>query len=70
MLRFQAHFFSQDGKTWKWSAAEPYSHTVEYDDGTTHTFTTLERPNIHFDQATGDMTHINLAVDLVTGDEG
>ena len=42
---------------------------MQYDDGTSHTYTTLERPNLHFD-ATGQLTHINLAVDLVTGDEG
>ena len=30
---------------------------------------TLERPNIHFN-ASGVMTHINLAADLVTQDEG
>jgi hypothetical protein len=32
-------------------------------------YTTLERPNIHFDGA-GRMTHLVLAADLVTGDEG
>ena len=42
---------------------------VADDDGTSHTYTTLERPNLHFD-ATGQLTHINLAADLVTGDEG
>ena len=42
---------------------------MHYDDGTTHTYTTLERPNLHFD-ANGQLTHINLAADLVTGDEG
>jgi len=44
---------------------EPYTHTVSYADGTSHTYTTLERPNIHFNAA-GDMTHINLAADLMT----
>jgi hypothetical protein len=42
---------------------------VHFDDGTSHTYTTLERPNIHFDAA-GQMTHLGLAADLVTGDEG
>lgn len=42
---------------------------MQYDDGTTHTYATLERPNLHFDQS-GQLTHINLAADLVTGDEG
>ena len=26
----------------------PYGHSVKFDDGTSHTYTTLERPNIHF----------------------
>eukprot|EP00041_Stephanoeca_diplocostata_P005579 m.64433 g.64433 ORF g.64433 m.64433 type:complete len:388 (+) comp15879_c0_seq6:144-1307(+) len=66
-----AHTFSADGKNWHMlvPTVEPYTHTVEYDDGTSHTYTTLERPNIHFDSS-GQMTHINLAADLVTGNEG
>ena len=46
-----------------------YPRRVADDDGTSHTYTTLERPNLHFD-STGQLTHINLAADLVTGDEG
>ena len=46
-----------------------YPRRVADDDGTSHTYTTLERPNLHFDSA-GQLTHINLAADLVTGDEG
>ena len=42
---------------------------VHYDDGTSFTFVTLERPNIHFDSE-GQMTHINLAADLTTTDSG
>lgn len=63
-----AHFFSRDGLAWNYSA-QPYNHTVVYDDGTEHVYTTLERPNLFFD-ATGALTHIVLAADLVTGDEG
>mmetsp|Transcript_17727 Transcript_17727/g.46280 ORF Transcript_17727/g.46280 Transcript_17727/m.46280 type:complete len:363 (-) Transcript_17727:1552-2640(-) len=63
-----AHWYSADGKAWTW-ASQPYSHTVQYDDGTSHTYTTLERPNLHFD-ASGQLTHLNVAADLVTGDEG
>jgi hypothetical protein len=63
-----AHFFSPDGKNWSFSP-QPYGHTVSYDDGTEHTYVTLERPNLHFD-ASGQMTHLNLAADLVTGAEG
>jgi hypothetical protein len=65
-----AHFFSADGKKWTTLGTRPYDHTVHYDDGTSHTYTTLERPNLHFDRVTGQLTHINLAADLVTGDEG
>ena len=50
-------------------ADRPYSHVVHYDDGTSFTFVTLERPNIHFDSG-GQMTHINLAADLTTTDSG
>ena len=67
-----SHYFSLDGKTWHslpLPYVMPYHHTVNYDDGTSHTFTTLERPNMHFDSS-GLLTHINLAVDLVVGDEG
>ena len=32
-------------------------------------YTTLERPGLHFDP-TGQLTHINLAADMITGDEG
>lgn len=63
-----SHFFSTDGVVWHWSDA-PYSHTVTYDDGSTHTFATLERPNIHID-ATGRLTHLVFAADLETGDAG
>ena len=63
-----SHFYSADGKVWGWSD-EPYGHTVQFDDGTEHSFCTLERPNLVFDQ-NGYITHINLAADLVTQNEG
>ncbi len=63
-----AHFFSPDGLSWLYSQ-QPYGHTVTYDDGTSRSYVTLERPNLHFD-ATGVITHINLAADLVTQGEG
>ena len=63
------HFFSKDGQAWTCSGTEPYGHTVQFDDGTNHTYTTLERPNLHFDK-TGQMTHLVLAADLTTGNEG
>ena len=73
-----AHVFSKDGKTWHMlgygglgggANVEPYTHTVSYEDGTKHTYTTLERPNAHFN-AEGQMTHINLAADLMSQDAG
>ena len=66
-----AHFFSVDGKEWHLiGGLEPYGHTVSFDDGTTHTYSTLERPNIFFDKVTGVMTHLVVAADLDVGDEG
>ena len=72
-----AHVFSKDGKDWHMlgygglgaAAVEPYTHTVAYVDGTSHTYTTLERPNMHFN-AQGQPTHINLAADLMSQDAG
>ena len=64
-----SHFFAAaDGKKWGHSD-QPYGHTVTFDDGTQHSYCTLERPNLFFD-AGGVLTHIHFAVDLVTGDEG
>ena len=64
------HFFSADGIDWHLlSGVEPYGHVVQFDDGTNHTYTTLERPFLYFD-VHGQMTHLSLAADLITGDEG
>jgi hypothetical protein len=63
-----SHFFSADGKVWG-HTDQPYSHTVQYDDGTTHSYCTLERPGLVFDKQ-GLITHINLAADLITQNEG
>lgn len=63
-----AHFFSSDGLTWGFSE-QPWSHTVEYDDGTNHTYVTLERPYLFFN-AQKQLTHVQFAADMVTGDEG
>ena len=44
---------ARNGKTWfmlQNPNIEPYSHTVSYEDGATHTYTTLERPNCHFNE--------------------
>ena len=66
-----SHVFSADGLSWHVvpGAIEPYSHTVHYSDGSSFTFVTLERPNLHFDR-NGQLTHINLAADLTTKDAG
>jgi hypothetical protein len=65
-----AHFFSEDGQQWHGTdGVQPYGHTVQYDDGTNHTYCTLERPNIVIDPK-GQITHLTLAADLITGDEG
>jgi hypothetical protein len=66
------HFFSADGgRNWHFlpQAVQPYAHTVDYDDGTSHMFVTIERPSVFFDQH-GQLTHLHLGADLVTGDEG
>lgn len=64
-----AHLFSVDGKKWYKSDVEPYGHVVEYEDGTQHVYTTLERPYIHMNEKK-QLTHIVLSADLETGNEG
>ena len=63
------HFFSSDGVDWRLGSVQPYGHVVHYDDGSSHIYTTLERPFLRFNQQ-GTMTHLVLAADLTTGDEG
>jgi hypothetical protein len=67
------HFFSPDGKAWHFlpqlPVVQPYEHTVQYDDGTSHLFVTMERPSVFLDEH-GQLTHLHLAADLVTGAEG
>ena len=65
-----SHVFSADGNSWHcWIGTEPYGHTVEFDDDTSITFPTLERPYLHFD-SNGQMTHINFAAQIEGGDAG
>ena len=48
-----SRFLSTDGKDWRLiSDAQPYCHTVHYEDGTNHTYSTLEQVSIHFDTMT------------------
>ena len=63
-----SHSFSANGTVWGRSD-QPYGHTVHFDDGSSHTYATLERPYLNFD-ASGRITHLHVAADLVTGDEG
>jgi hypothetical protein len=65
-----AHAFSRDGKDWHLLEPylAPYGHTIEHTDGTTKTYSTLERPKIHF--SGHKMTHLVLAADGATEDEG
>ena len=56
------HLFSRDGLTnWTTSDVEPYSFTVQYDDGTSGLLATRERPKLLFDPATGEPTHLYTA---------
>eukprot|EP00947_MAST-08B_sp_MAST-8B-sp1_P005946 g5946.t1 len=57
------HAFSRDGLTnWTVSPTEPYSFSVQYDDGTTGLMSTRERPKLLFDPETREPTHLYNAV--------
>ena len=59
------HAFSRDGRNWTTLSefVQPYSSKVIYEDGSSHVFSTLERPKVFFDSE-GRMTHIfNAAMD-------
>lgn len=45
------HAFSADGWTWTFAADEPYSGLVNFTDGTSHRFSTRERPHLVFADA-------------------
>ena len=64
------HWFSADaGKTWHESSAQPYSHEVTFDDGTSHVFSTRERPKFLFDGgkgSSGTPTHLLNGVNPMT----
>lgn len=63
-----SHSFSTDGTVWG-HTDQPYTHVVNFDDGTSHAFCTLERPSLVFD-ATGTLKWLHNAADLVTEDGG
>ena len=50
-------------------SSKSLARKVHYEDGSLHSYTTLERPNLHFNAA-GQLTHINLAADMQTQDQG
>eukprot|EP00049_Salpingoeca_infusionum_P001842 m.51412 g.51412 ORF g.51412 m.51412 type:complete len:389 (+) comp11238_c0_seq1:22-1188(+) len=52
------HMFSQDGVAWSSTTVQPYTHSVEFTDGSSQVFSTRERPKLYFDPATGVPTHI------------
>eukprot|EP01043_Picozoa_sp_COSAG02_P017945 COSAG02_NODE_825_length_16730_cov_58.738260_9_plen_488_part_00 len=59
------HAFSTDGKNWTTLSeyVQPYSSKIMYEDGSSHVFSTVERPKMFFDSA-GHMTHLfNAAFD-------
>ena len=63
-----SHSFSVDGSVWG-HTDQPYDHVVEFDDGTSHAYCTMERPSLVFNAA-GVLTHLHVAADLVTEDAG
>jgi len=51
---YSGHAFSADGFEWTFSDVEPFNGTVNFDDGTSTTFSTRERPQVIFGK--GDTT--------------
>jgi len=43
------HIFSYDGVDWATNDVEPYGHSVDYADGSSQNFSTIERPKLLFD---------------------
>lgn len=53
------HYFSNDrGYTWHVNTIQPYTHEVRMTDGTSHVFSTRERPKLLFDPRSGRPTHL------------
>merc|ERR1711971_376424 len=51
-IRYSGHAFSKDGFDWRFSGElEPYSGTINFTDGTSKTFATIERPQLIFADA-------------------
>lgn len=41
--KISGHGFSKDGIKWHWGEDEPYSNTVQHADGSSKTYSTVER---------------------------
>eukprot|EP00043_Microstomoeca_roanoka_P008820 m.84740 g.84740 ORF g.84740 m.84740 type:complete len:401 (+) comp14398_c0_seq1:42-1244(+) len=59
------HYYSTDGLTWLSSSIQPYSHLVNYTDGSSHIFSTRERPKLFFN-SDGIPTHLITGVNPMT----
>eukprot|EP00730_Choanoeca_flexa_P003214 TRINITY_DN11330_c0_g1_i8.p1 TRINITY_DN11330_c0_g1~~TRINITY_DN11330_c0_g1_i8.p1 ORF type:complete len:433 (+),score=36.90 TRINITY_DN11330_c0_g1_i8:215-1513(+) len=56
------HYYSADGLEWTATSTHPYGHQVQFADGSSHIFSTAERPKMFFD-ACGQPTHMTFGVD-------
>ena len=63
------HAFSLDGVDWLTSDVPPYGNAVTYEDGTTRSFATVERPHLMFDRDSGEIAYLVNGVSDVWGDE-
>ena len=63
------HAASLDGHTWHYSGGASYTTTVEFEDGTSVTFSRRERPEMIIDEQ-GNPTHLITGVVDPTTEEG
>jgi len=54
------HGFSTDGIRWHYAVEEPYNNTVAQSDGTSRTYSTVERPKLVFADAGNPHTPTHL----------
>eukprot|EP00049_Salpingoeca_infusionum_P011695 m.204046 g.204046 ORF g.204046 m.204046 type:complete len:428 (+) comp15005_c0_seq2:148-1431(+) len=52
------HMYSQDGIAWSKTTIQPYTHSVKFTDGSSHTFATRERPKLYIDPNTRVPTYL------------
>ena len=55
------HGFSRDGLSWAMSANPPFDSVIRHTSGPATAYTSLERPKMLLDEATGNPTHLVLA---------